>query len=353
MTSAEKVPFPVDSCSAGRLFLEKKWFFLARPSGVWVKQEINPFSLSPKVALFTQRSNLMNFRTPISPASRFVVLVGSVILLWHPSLLPAQEVKPLAVQTKTESFLSGGKSIPVERFEMVSQEPRPVIILVHGLDGLEKTGPIYRLVAHQLAGKGYVVFLVHYFERTGTDGQQAQSLLATFCKYLNNQPLVSQKQEEVLDLFHHWEETIEDAVDYTRAQANVKKDQIILAGFSMGAFLSLAVAADEDMGIAAVVACCGGLPPGLKVQTLPPLLILHGQEDRIVPVEKAWELEQACKACQTQPQIKVYAKTGHLFFNDKGAFDFGVAQDAQILVQQFLEKHLRPGMSGQIAKRGM
>jgi dienelactone hydrolase len=68
---------------------------------------------------------------------------------------------------------------------------------------------------------------------------------------------------------------VRDAVAYARSLRNVDAESIGLVGISLGAFLALAVAAEEDLRIAAVVNFFGGMPrPLRRVKSLPPMLVL-------------------------------------------------------------------------------
>ena len=61
-------------------------------------------------------------------------------------------------------------------------------------------------------------------------------------------------------MFASWVGTVRDAVAHARAQPQVDKDRVCLVGYSLGAFLAAAVAAEADQHIAAVVTLFGGIP---------------------------------------------------------------------------------------------
>jgi dipeptidyl aminopeptidase/acylaminoacyl peptidase len=68
---------------------------------------------------------------------------------------------------------------------------------------------------------------------------------------------------------------------------------------------------------------------------MPPVLILHGERDRLVSVDKARKLERALKAKNLAYEIKLYATQGHGFTGHE-------AQDAFERTFKFLDKHLTP-----------
>ena len=134
-------------------------------------------------------------------------------------------------------------------------------------------GPLHGLdpFAGQAALFGVYEFVLHYFERTG-------------------HTWVSPSQIE--QHFPAWLETLKDAVTYVAAQPGVDASRGLL-GFSLGAYLSLALAT-QDSRITAVAELFGGLADHFLKDAgkLPPVLILHGAQDSVVPVDRAHELER-------------------------------------------------------------
>jgi carboxymethylenebutenolidase len=227
------------------------------------------------------------------------------------TLLGGQSV---AAEPRTDTFVSGGKPVTTEWFTANGREGEtaPAVLILHGADGM--TVPErYRFGARALAGAGYHVVLVRYFERTGGSGR------ADWARLRDNAPL--------------WLETVRDAVGHIAAQPGVDAARIAVVGFSLGASLAIA-AAGEDARIKAVVDVFGPVPSGAEnaAQT-PPVLILHGARDRVVPVEHAHRLEALLKARGVPHEVTIYPDQGHGFF--------GSAQmDAASRILGFLGRHL-------------
>ena len=129
--------------------------------------------------------------------------------------------------------------------------------------------------------------------------------------------------------------TVADAIDYATRQPNVDSKRLGLAGFSLGAYLSLAVAS-IDKDVKAVVEYFGGLPEFFagRVDTMPPTLILHGAADRVVPVNEAYKLEALLKSKHVPYEIKIYPEQGHGFFGADG-------EDALKRTLFFFDKNLK------------
>ena len=208
------------------------------------------------------------------------------------------------------TFTSGGKSIRIDHYPANQGGNSPAVILIHG-----SGGPLHGMdpFASQAAQFGVHVFVLHYFERTGHYWVSPSQIESNFLA---------------------WLETLKDAVSFVAGQQGVDVSRIGLLGFSLGAYLSLALAT-QDSRIAAVAELFGGLPEQFAKDAgnLPPVLILHGAQDTTVPVERAHELERILQRHKIPYQVKIYPDQGHVFT--------GLAQlDAMRRVAQFFRNYL-------------
>ena len=186
-------------------------------------------------------------------------------------------------------FTSGGKAVTVERFSAPGTAARPGIVLLHGSDG---PGPRYWRAAQFLASAGYHVFLVHYLDRT----DQSRASLASIP---GNLPV--------------WTATAREAVSYVAAQPGVAAGRIGLFGISLGGGIALGVAA-QDRRVGALVSYFGFVPSGFDTSAaLPPTLVLHGEDDRVVPVSNARTLQRILEARGTPHEVQIYPGEGHGF----------------------------------------
>jgi len=213
------------------------------------------------------------------------------------------------------SFDSGGKEIRLDCFlpETIGQH-FPAVIGLHGSGGghLSMAAP-----ASLLAEQGFAVYVLHYFDRTGNteiDGLQT--------------------------IFRHfpvWMKTLWDAVSFVARQPQVDAERIGLLGFSLGAYLALSEST-IDSRIRAVVEFFGGMPKEMKLFTrrLCPVLILHGELDKTVPVEEAYHLKQILEKKQIPYEMQIYPGVGHGFSGE-------IWRDAGLRTLTFLSKHLASG----------
>lgn len=169
-------------------------------------------------------------------AARLLVVLAALVLVGAPA--GAETIKESA-----HCFTVGDKAIAMDCFAPDSGEPHPAILLLHGSEGM-KDRLIYRSVAHLLARRGYVALIVHYFERTETKRIEPAA--------------ITEK------LFGAWMDTVRQAVFQAAKLPGVDGQRIGLLGFSLGAYLSLAVATQADLAIAAVADFFGGLPEKLR-----------------------------------------------------------------------------------------
>ena len=210
------------------------------------------------------------------------------------------------------SFESGGKTILLDCFlPPINGRRFPAVIGLHGSGGghASMSDP-----AGLLAEQGFAVYVLHYFDGTGTT--QIDGLQTIFLH------------------FPAWMKTLWDAVSFVARQPQVDSERIGLLGFSLGAYLALSASA-IDSRIQAVVEFFGGMPKEMKLFTrrLCPVLILHGAQDKTVPVQEAYHLQQILEKKQIPYEMKIYPEAGHGFSGE-------IWRDAGLRTLAFLEKHL-------------
>jgi dienelactone hydrolase len=209
------------------------------------------------------------------------------------------------------TFQTGGKTIRVDSFvPAVNGHRLPAVIGLHGSGGGHGT---MADPASLLAEQGFAVYVLHYFDRTGTEWADKPTIFRHF-------PV--------------WMKTLWDAVSFVEKRAEVDPSRIALLGFSLGAYLSLSNAA-IDSRVRAVVEFFGGLPKEMKMfmRRLCPVLILHGETDETVPVAEAYHLREILERKKIDYQMKIYPGVGH-------GFSAEVWQDAKLRTLAFLQQHL-------------
>jgi dienelactone hydrolase len=248
-------------------------------------------------------------------------------------LCSADTVTAGARLTKSAAtFESGKKQIKVEWFKPQGRGPHPAILLVHESAGMTPfPAKIFRAYCELLAGKGYVVLLVHYLDRTGHERVDPRKL------------------DDLRKHFPAWRETVRDAVKLLASQPSVDPRRVGLLGFSLGSFLALSVAMEKEMGVAAVANLFGGLPEEFwgELRYLPPVLMIGGKKDNLVSVDKCYAIRSWCAEKGVECECRVFDKQGHMFEDDLRQYLLlapVLSKDmveAQTRILTFFARHLR------------
>lgn len=209
------------------------------------------------------------------------------------------------------TFESGHKPIRLDAYLPDSAGKHPTVLALYGSGGVVSgmSEP-----AAMLAAQGFAVFVLHYFDRTGTT--QA-----------TDKPTIVRN-------FPVWGKTVWDAISHIEQHSLVDANRMGLLGFSLGAYLALSVAS-VDPRVKAVVEFFGGFPKEMKLfmRRLCPVLILHGEADATVPVQEAYDLQSLLEKKGIPYEMKIYPRAGHGFEND-------VWRDAGMQSLQFLQNYL-------------
>jgi len=209
------------------------------------------------------------------------------------------------------SFLSRNKQISIEQFLPHGAGPHPAVIVVHGLRGAQTLVEQY---APLLTRFGYAVFVLKYFESTES---------------------ARPSWPEIQQHFTVWLDVLSDAVTWLGQQPGIDVERIGLLGVSLGAFLSLSLAS-VDARIAAVVDLFGGMPDFFaeKATRMPPVLIIHGESDELVPLSDARKVEALMRRLGAPCESRIYSGHGHILAGT-------AAWDAAQRIYRFLESNLK------------
>jgi carboxymethylenebutenolidase len=244
--------------------------------------------------------------------TRRTLLIGAALAASSDAQAQQDKPTPMPVTEQRNTFSSGGKAIAVETFQTAGSSPRPAVLMLHGADGLSFNTQ-YREGAHNIAGAGYQVHLVHYLDRTGEKRASFSTLFQNFTL---------------------WMDTVQDSLAFATNYPGADPNRIGIVGISLGAALGLAVSS-MNQRIKALVNYFGPLPQGAIApgSRLPPTLVLHGAADPIVPVSNAYAVEALLRQQNVPHEVKVYPGQGHGF---RGAAE----DDATRRALAFLQRHL-------------
>jgi dienelactone hydrolase len=241
-------------------------------------------------------------------------------------------------------FPSGGKEIAAEYFAPTGKGKHPVLIALHAVDGIDgPLGQIYHVEARDYAGRGYVVLLVHYFDRTGAEKKHVEGYRDLFVKYFQRKEHAAEEAGRIKDLIGQWTKVVRDAVEFARTLTNVDGERVGLVGFSLGATLALAAAIDYDLKLAALVELFGTLAPEKRagLQKLPATLIIHGERDKVIPADEVFVLIGRLAEREMKYAAKVYEDSDHMFLMGIKDVQVKPLLDARQRISKFLDEQVK------------
>lgn len=211
-----------------------------------------------------------------------------------------------AASVQSARYTSGRRQITYEVFG--ASETGPLLILLHGASG--PGVPLYREQASFFAAHGYTVLFLHYLDATESSSP-------------------SDKNYAV------WEKAVIDLIAEVHNNPAWASRKIGLMGLSLGASVVLA-AGSQNALVEAVVDWYGSLPDAYfeARKGMPPLLILHGQRDPIIPIVNAQQLVRLC-------EMEHYTCESHFYVGEGHGFSGASLKDADQRTLNFLGSKLK------------
>ncbi|MGY3441358.1 MULTISPECIES: dienelactone hydrolase family protein [unclassified Bradyrhizobium] len=244
-------------------------------------------------------------------------LLGSLALLAASPALAAAAAETLSVDA------SEGR-ITLNRYAAGRSGKRPAVLVLHGLRGFDLRPQAYQRYASALTADGIDAYFVRYY--TPADEQA----LATMHTSESRAPYEAGR-------FDAWAGRVSSVLTSVLASAD-SSGRIGLLGFSLGGYVA-ATAAARDARVSALAVLYGGMPDKIapEVRHLPPLLELHGEADRNVPLSSGEKLVRLGKSVGAAAEIVKYPGKAHGFdFAD----DDPMTADAVSRVAGFLKARL-------------
>ena len=127
----------------------------------------------------------------------------------------------------------------------------------------------------------------------------------------------------------HWHETAVNTVTLAASLPSVDPESIGMAGISMGGQIGLSTAARDPRikAVAEFFTAWPGSLPDEPIDKLPPVLLLNGTADPIIPFDVALVLDDILTAHHLPFERHVYEGLGH-GFSTAASFDDGVKRTA-------------------------
>ena len=207
--------------------------------------------------------------------------VMAVVLFWLAAAPLRAETLPIEYAT----FMSHDKAVSCAVYD--ARDATATIIFLHGANPADLA--FARSEARFFAEHAFRVLLVDYLT-------------------------VTPNLEPTATNYRRWGQAVEDIVGDLHARPASKARKIALVGQGLGASVAL-LAGSHKLGVEAIAEWSGLLPNQFfsQVQNLPPLLILHGEQDKQVPIVNARQLVRLCELKDFTCEAGMYPDEGHVF----------------------------------------
>ena len=246
---------------------------------------------------------MRSIRSLIGCVIAAVALVGFSLYAAPAASAPSASTPAAAIAVHHGQFESGGK--PVEDFYCVpaGADAHPGILLLHGAVPRGANDEAYAAMCRGLAAGGYYAMFIEYYSQAGPAKPGDLPVAGRgFAAWVNGN-------------FPIWTREIASGIGALGHTPRVERGRIAVIGYSLGAFLAVAAGAVQGGRLAAVVEYYGGMPVGYArmAGNMPPTLIMHGADDRVVPVRYAYKLNEILTHRGRPHEMKIYPGVGHGF----------------------------------------
>ncbi|WP_417810882.1 alpha/beta hydrolase [Thalassospira alkalitolerans] len=127
--------------------------------------------------------------------------------------------------------------------------------------------------------------------------------------------------------------SIDDFIDSLLAKHNLPANKLALVGFSQGTMMALQTAPRRDLAIAGVVGFSGALLGeeafAGAIRSKPPMILVHGTADPVVPIEASRLAHKALTANGFDAEL-----------HERPNLQHGIDEEGINLASAFLSKHL-------------
>ena len=222
------------------------------------------------------------------------------------------------IQGKKITLPSSERQVHVTQFKAPGTAPRPSVLLLHGAGGFDRRIDDYNRYASTLANQGIDAYLVYYYSDQDD-------------KMMNYGVNVFEQR------YPAWAKMVGELAEYLEKQKD-SNGKAALVGFSNGGILATGASTlDAKINAAVIYYGTDPWPLGTRAKRFPPLLVLHGDADQIIPVEEGKELAAEAKALGAPVDLVIYPGESHGFGAD---FEKKNATDALNRTIAFLRKQL-------------
>lgn len=146
-------------------------------------------------------------------------------------------------------------------------------------------------------------------------------------------PLQNFAPDYILQGVKKAEPILNDYIDHVLHTRGLTPDQLALVGFSQGTMMALYTALRRPMSVACVLGYAGTLVSGdtlvTELKSKPPVLLVHGMQDEVVPFAAMATAERELQAAGVSVKTLACPRLGH------SLDDMGIAEGLKFLKNQW------------------
>lgn len=235
----------------------------------------------------------------------------------------------LDIQTESISLAVADGRMPCHGARPAAGGPWPAVIVVMEAFGLN---PHIKAVAERIAREGYVTVAPDLYHRFGSPivPYEDESAAIEYMTRLDPGKVMAE---------------IGAVIAHLKSRPDVRAARIGIVGFCMGGTVAFRTAAHHAADVAAAVSFYGGSSlagdAALLARIAAPVLALWGEQDTIIPVERAERIEATMHRLGKAYEAKIYAGAGHGFFCDeRTSYHPDSARDSWVRLTGWFSKYL-------------
>ena len=219
------------------------------------------------------------------------LLAAFALLAFIPAVYAAD------IAGKTMMLPATERAVKVVYFRAPGDAKRPSALLLHGAGGFDRRIADYNRYGSALANQGIDAYLVYYYSDSDELG-------------------ISQTGDVFTERYPAWAKLVDDLADHLLKQKD-SNGKVGLVGFSNGGILATG-ASTLDPKINAAVIYYGTEPWPLRerAKRFPPLLVMHGDADQVIPVLAGHQLKALAEDVGAKAELVIYPGEGHGFGPD-------------------------------------
>ncbi|MDI4657326.1 alpha/beta hydrolase [Xanthobacter autotrophicus] len=164
---------------------------------------------------------------------------------------------------------------------------------------------------------GKPAWLVVLLHEEGADGQKVIDLALNWAPEMPKADFLAAEAPFPAPSAGPWLDTF---LDRMLAERRLPDSHLALVGFSQGAMLALHVGLRRTASPALIIGFCGALPEAEdlagEIRARPPVLLIHGEEDAVVPFEQMVATRERLKALGVPAKSMRRPGLGHAIDDD-------------------------------------